>query len=62
MKALITIMLAVNLAQAPTYARDTVVSTSYYKKNETKSDTTIECHAGAIMSGVALKGTYATVE
>jgi len=36
--------------------------TSYYKKNETKSDTTIECHAGAIMSGVALKGTYATVE
>lgn len=35
--------------------------TSYYKKNETTSDTTIECHAGAMMSGVALKGTYATV-
>ncbi len=36
--------------------------TSYYKKNETTSDTTIECHAGAVMSGMALKGTYATVE
>lgn len=36
--------------------------TSYYKKNETKSDSTIECHAGGIMSGIALKGTYATVE
>lgn len=36
--------------------------TSYYKKHETKSDITIECHAGAMMSGVALKGTYATVE
>ncbi len=36
--------------------------TSYYKKNETKSDTTVECHAGAMMSGVALKGTYATVQ
>jgi uncharacterized protein YbjQ (UPF0145 family) len=36
--------------------------TSYYKKNETTSDTTVECHAGAMMSGVALKGTYATVQ
>ena len=36
--------------------------TSYYKKNETISDTTVECHAGGLMSGVALKGTYATVE
>ncbi len=35
--------------------------TSYYKKNETTSDTTIECHAGAMMSGIALKGTYATI-
>ena len=35
--------------------------TSYYKKSETTSNTTIECHAGAMMSGVALKGTYATV-
>lgn len=34
---------------------------SYYKKNEFRSTTNFECHAGAIMAGVALKGTYATV-
>jgi hypothetical protein len=34
---------------------------SYYKKNETKSDTTFECHAGAVIIGVALKGTYAKI-
>lgn len=32
---------------------------SYYKKNETKSATTLECHAGNIMAGLALKGQYA---
>lgn len=32
---------------------------SYYKKSESKSDTTIECHAGNIVAGVALKGRYA---
>lgn len=35
---------------------------SYYKKNETKSDTTFECHAGNIVIGVALKGTYAKID
>ena len=30
---------------------------SYYKKNEMSSETNYECHAGAIMAGVALKGT-----
>lgn len=34
---------------------------SYYKKNEVKNDTTFECHAGAVVIGVALKGTYAKV-
>lgn len=34
---------------------------SYYKKNETKSATTFECHAGAVVIGVAMKGTYATI-
>ncbi len=29
---------------------------SYYKKNEHSSETEYECHAGAIMAGVALKG------
>lgn len=30
--------------------------TSYYKRNEVVSNTEFECHAGAIVSGVALKG------
>lgn len=34
---------------------------SYYKKNEYKSPTNIECHAGAVIIGVALRGTYAQV-
>jgi uncharacterized protein YbjQ (UPF0145 family) len=29
---------------------------SYYKKNEVVSDTSIECHSGLLMDGVALKG------
>mgnify|MGYP001420669204 CR=1 FL=1 len=32
---------------------------SYYKKREFSSATEFECHAGNIMAGVALKGTYA---
>ncbi|CAM3650253.1 excinuclease ATPase subunit [Corallococcus sp. ZKHCc1 1396] len=35
--------------------------TSYYKKVEFKSATEIECHAGTMVAGVALKGDYATV-
>lgn len=34
---------------------------SYYKKAETVSDTSFECHAGAVIIGVALKGRYARV-
>lgn len=36
--------------------------TSYFKKNEFKSATNYECYAGNLMSGVALKGTYAKVK
>jgi len=35
---------------------------SYYKKVEYKSSTDFECHAGAFVIGVALKGTAAKVE
>lgn len=35
---------------------------SYYKKNEMRSATNYECHAGNVVSGVALKGTYAKVK
>lgn len=31
---------------------------SYYKKNEFSSETEFECHDGAVVSGVALKGTF----
>ncbi|WP_439686798.1 Excinuclease ABC subunit A [Cupriavidus oxalaticus] len=34
---------------------------SYYKKNEVASPTDYECHAGAVVVGVALKGTYAKI-
>lgn len=30
---------------------------SFYRKNEVASETEYECHAGAVMAGVALKGT-----
>jgi hypothetical protein len=35
---------------------------SYYNKVEYKSATDFECHAGAFVIGVALRGTYAQVE
>lgn len=35
---------------------------SYFKKNEFRNTTNYECHAGGIMSGVALKGIYAKVK
>jgi uncharacterized protein YbjQ (UPF0145 family) len=34
---------------------------SYYKRAEFKSATDIECHAGAVVVGVALKGDYAAI-
>lgn len=35
---------------------------SYYKKNEFRSKTNYECYVGAVVAGVALKGTYAKVK
>ncbi|MDF0734041.1 excinuclease [Pseudomonas entomophila] len=35
---------------------------SYYKKNERKDATTYECHAGAMVAGVALKGDLSRVD
>ncbi|MDR3157562.1 MAG: excinuclease ATPase subunit [Zoogloeaceae bacterium] len=35
---------------------------SFYKRNEYKSSTLYECHAGAFVSGVALKGRAAIVK
>lgn len=35
---------------------------SYYKKDTYRSDSQYECHAGAIIAGVALKGDVVTLE
>jgi len=35
---------------------------SYYKKNEFRSSSNYECYVGAVVAGVALKGTYAKVK
>jgi len=35
---------------------------SFYKSNEFSSPTNYECYAGAILAGMALKGTYAKVK
>lgn len=35
---------------------------SYYKKNERKDASTYECHAGAVIAGVAIKGDLARVD
>jgi uncharacterized protein YbjQ (UPF0145 family) len=34
---------------------------SFYKKNEVSSQTEFECHAGAVMAGVALKGDFVRI-
>lgn len=34
---------------------------SYYKKNVFSSDSQFECHAGALMAGVALKGDFVKI-
>ena len=35
---------------------------SYYQKNVVSSATEFECHAGAVMAGVALKGDFVKIE
>ncbi len=34
---------------------------SYYKKNTVSSDTEFECHAGAVIAGVAMIGDVVTL-
>ncbi len=34
----------------------------YYKRNETQADKLYECHVGALIVGVTLKGNYAQIE
>jgi uncharacterized protein YbjQ (UPF0145 family) len=58
MSALISLQEAAKAANA-----NAVVNiVSYYKKNENKSTKDYECHAGAVVAGVALKGDLAVVK
>jgi hypothetical protein len=53
----LTVVLALR-DRAVSEGGDAVVNIkSYYKKNEVVSDSEYECHAGAFVAGVALKGT-----
>ncbi|HEX5693232.1 MAG TPA: excinuclease ATPase subunit [Arenimonas sp.] len=58
---LMSVLLAMQEQARSVGANAVVDITSNYKKQEFSSATEYECAAGAIMAGVALKGTYATV-
>lgn len=57
----LTALVALQEAARKRGANAVVGITSYFKRNEFKSASQYECHAGALMAGVALKGTYAKV-
>ena len=48
-----------NIIQADLVSNKKTNGVSYYKKHEFKSTTEYECHAGAFIVGVALKGDIA---
>ena len=59
--AALSALLALQESAKQAGANAVVDIVSYYKKNEFKSASNYECHAGSILAGVALKGTYAKV-
>lgn len=60
--ALQSAILQLNEAAKGAGANAVVNIASYYKKVERKDPATYECHAGALMAGVALKGDLAKVQ
>jgi hypothetical protein len=60
-RAALSALLALQEAAKKKGANAVVGIVSYYKKNEFKSATEYECHAGTWVIGVTLKGTYARV-
>jgi hypothetical protein len=60
--ALQSALLQLNEAAKSAGANAVVNIASYYKKIERKDPATYECHAGAIMAGVALKADLAKVQ
>jgi len=57
--AMLSALIALQESAKARGANAVVGITSYYKKVEYKSASQYECHVGNIMSGVALKGSYA---
>lgn len=57
--ALRSALIALQEAAKAQGANAVVDVVSFYKRNETKSTTTYECHAGAVVAGVALKAKLA---
>ncbi|PZW60026.1 excinuclease [Pseudomonas fulva] len=59
--ALQSALLTLQDAARKTNANAVTNIASYYKRNERKDASTYECHAGAVIAGVALKGDLARV-
>jgi len=59
--AVLSALIALQQSARQQGANAVVDIVSYYKRNEVRDAETIECHAGNIMIGAALKGTYAKI-
>lgn len=57
--ALRSALIALEAAAKAQGANAVVDVVSFYKRNETKSSTTYECHAGGVLAGVTLKAKLA---
>jgi uncharacterized protein YbjQ (UPF0145 family) len=59
--AFLSVMAALEKRAIELGANAVVNIVSYYKKDEFSSPTEFECHAGALMAGVALKGDFVKI-
>lgn len=59
--ALRSALIALEAAAKAQGANAVVDIVSFYKRNETKSNTTYECHAGGVVAGVTLKAKLAKI-
>ncbi len=60
--AMLSALVAMQESAKARGANAVIEVTSYYKKKVYADRTKYECHAGALLAGVALKGTYAKVD
>ena len=56
---MLTALIAFQESAKPRDADAFTAKVSYYKKGENRNANQYQCHAGNILSGVALKGRYA---